>query len=201
MHWGSSPLARGLLTGMIRAQRSLRIIPARAGFTTWPFRAGPRRPDHPRSRGVYFSHCKRKRFTLGSSPLARGLRQPKIGGQTESRIIPARAGFTPARGTSQRPGPDHPRSRGVYSATRWASRTRRGSSPLARGLPRTQCGCSGRRPDHPRSRGVYASPLPMLTVGSGSSPLARGLPRGALPVRDDEGIIPARAGFTEPLGT
>ena len=50
---GSSPLARGLLRPIVKAQILPRIIPARAGFTadssaptcwTW---------DHPRSRGVY----------------------------------------------------------------------------------------------------------------------------------------------------
>ena len=70
---GSSPLARGLLTGMIRAQRSLRIIPARAGFTTsCPWLEEPRR-DHPRSRGVYPTLRHVRRLLWGSSPLARGL--------------------------------------------------------------------------------------------------------------------------------
>ena len=50
---GSSPLARGLRQqGALREGRS-RIIPARAGFTSWRC-AGPWPPrDHPRSRGVY----------------------------------------------------------------------------------------------------------------------------------------------------
>ena len=95
-----------------------------------------------------------------------------------------------------------------------------GSSPLARGLlwseaaGRALSGIiparagftarwtpynSGTR-DHPRSRGVYTWLSTLSTRPVGSSPLARGLPvherkRGAV-----GGIIPARAGFTIPVG-
>ena len=94
--------------------------------------------------------------------------------------------------------PDHPRSRGVYRPSVPGSSTRRGSSPLARGLrgrswacPNTawiipaRAGFTGTRTfsprpcrDHPRSRGVYD------------------LWRGKLTPR--RRIIPARAGFTVP---
>ena len=50
------------------------------------------------------------------------------------RIIPARAGFTPACTADQSLVTDHPRSRGVYVAVGWHAAERRGSSPLARGL-------------------------------------------------------------------
>ena len=50
---GSSPLARGLLfVGDVLAGVA-GIIPARAGFTCRRLRVSVRRPDHPRSRGVY----------------------------------------------------------------------------------------------------------------------------------------------------
>ena len=52
--------------------------------------------------------------------------------------------------------------------------------------------------DHPRSRGVYMSLKNPLPGSEGSSPLARGLPRAARAGRALPGIIPARAGFTEP---
>ena len=91
-----------------------------------------------------------------------------------------------------------------------------GSSPLARGLrvgddigvgavgiiparagftPDPARG-SGGVGDHPRSRGVYRTTTRRSPTGSGSSPLARGLlvHAGAAPA--EEGIIPARAGFT-----
>ena len=52
--------------------------------------------------------------------------------------------------------------------------------------------------DHPRSRGVYAiARFPPLEL-TGSSPLARGLRRGNHPRQPVVGIIPARAGFTDP---
>ena len=113
-------------------------------------------------------------------------------------------------------GPDHPRSRGVYTGD-WRGRLAdAGSSPLARGLL-----ISGARwgsgpwiiparagftqpavaelkswGDHPRSRGVYVGVHDSSSRFRGSSPLARGLQltsaMSCAPCR----IIPARAGFT-----
>ena len=213
---GSSPLARGLLNRLYEDAFAVRIIPARAGFTrTRTVRPGPT-GDHPRSRGVYAMIRRRKLRVNGSSPLARGLRAPGPRSWRGTRIIPARAGFTPSRSSTGSPGRDHPRSRGVYGGTRGHSQALMGSSPLARGLqvhvdadvrlegiiparagftggPREPC---LRRGDHPRSRGVYFLPSVPHCVRGGSSPLARGLrrrlPLWALAVR----IIPARAGFT-----
>ena len=131
---GSSPLARGLrLPGHLEAH-TLRIIPARAGFTCSPWSPGVGCRDHPRSRGVYRASRRVDDAHWGSSPLARGLRS--CGGDVgdDRRIIPARAGFTwpcspPVSGCR-----DHPRSRGVYSPAGSTTRKRLGSSPLARGL-------------------------------------------------------------------
>ena len=152
---GSSPLARGLPG----ATRSCTFTP----------------PDHPRSRGVYTSTARAETAPRGSSPLARGL--PLACEETIGivRIIPARAGFTPNPAGTREPPRDHPRSRGVYASPRVTGRARRGSSPLARGLPlirpiivhppriipaRAGFTARRRRPagryrDHPRSRGVY----------------------------------------------
>ena len=52
------------------------------------------------------------------------------------RIIPARAGFTPALSSWSRVSGDHPRSRGVYDVSAVAAVCGEGSSPLARGLLR-----------------------------------------------------------------
>ena len=173
---GSSPLARGLPDHGPVGVPDERIIPARAGFT-------PRETMSPLT-----AH--------GSSPLARGLREPESRRRLGRRIIPARAGFTmycPLRPERNR---DHPRSRGVYALVAVSGFIARGSSPLARGLPATLCSeCSAyriiparagftmycplrpeRNRDHPRSRGVYG----MLDFGD----------------TIEEGIIPARAGFT-----
>ena len=51
---GSSPLARGLHLESVPRAGAQRIIPARAGFTRRRRAAPGRRPDHPRSRGVYY---------------------------------------------------------------------------------------------------------------------------------------------------
>ena len=91
-----------------------------------------------------------------------------------------------------------------------------GSSPLARGLPltagysesyggiiparagftMTQSPSALASGDHPRSRGVYVLMMVLVFCVHGSSPLARGLlvPKGVFGAED--GIIPARAGFT-----
>ena len=92
-----------------------------------------------------------------------------------------------------------------------------GSSPLARGLPtiwRSSTGairiiparagftCSTRsarspQEDHPRSRGVYLRAARVRVGLTGSSPLARGLRAGDEDDAGGDGIIPARAGFTD----
>ena len=193
---GSSPLARGLRLSLRLPDVSPRIIPARAGFTTFRMTIPPGKEDHPRSRGVYPSRSR--------------------GAPDTARIIPARAGFTAVDSVTCWRATDHPRSRGVYvrPAARpvaWA-----GSSPLARGLlggrpaPAQEARIiparagftrlAWRRPwpaeDHPRSRGVYAGTTPAARSPRGSSPLARGLryPHDRRP--PDRRIIPARAGFT-----
>ena len=213
---GSSPLARGLPDRAFICAMHARIIPARAGFTR--HRGVDQRlvRDHPRSRGVYEPVDGGTDNDQGSSPLARGLRRNRSSSRAGSGIIPARAGFTLSCGGGARRLPDHPRSRGVYA---WPGRrrsARRGSSPLARGLPTlfthtrayrgiipARAGFTRADPflflltwDHPRSRGVYAPPIPPLDVPPGSSPLARGLPRSGPTTSTCHGIIPARAGFT-----
>ena len=135
---GSSPLARGLLPDARGRRRRDRIIPARAGFTHQP-RGGHRvTADHPRSRGVYAPGTSRKILWAGSSPLARGLHVLPSRWTRRGRIIPARAGFTLASMPSPSVRKDHPRSRGVYRGRRRRVGGRRGSSPLARGLPATR---------------------------------------------------------------
>ena len=173
---GSSPLARGLPTPRRSRQDCAWIIPARAGFT-FPFpRPSPNPTDHPRSRGVYTLTVLLLTHAVGSSPLARGLLEAVAHHIASLRIIPARAGFTIARGFICSSQSDHPRSRGVYL-----------SLSLARRNPRR---------DHPRSRGVYPHPVFPPSRLDGSSPLARGLRSRRRPTSPGRGIIPARAGFT-----
>ena len=152
----------------------------------------------------------------GSSPLARGLLAAEDSSDWTSGIIPARAGFTRRSRAVVSVLGDHPRSRGVYPQARPVLLPLIGSSPLARGLlcelmcvlacvriiparagftqhgPRGP-GCPA---DHPRSRGVYHRMGIRAHGRGGSSPLARGLPIRANALSGDDGIIPARAGFT-----
>ena len=112
-----------------------------------------------------------------------------------TRIIPARAGFTPPPGAPIVGPGDHPRSRGVYVHPAGAPPLIVGSSPLARGLPHgrpalargagiipARAGFTLLVPDglpqdgdHPRSRGVYGGSMAVTRPPTGSSPLARGL--------------------------
>ena len=213
---GSSPLARGLRSRRRCRPAGTRIIPARAGFTPSSMSCCPTRRDHPRSRGVYqrvFPSLPRQE---GSSPLARGLLRSAPDSESVWGIIPARAGFTRTASPTPSRGRDHPRSRGVYTATRRRTRQCPGSSPLARGLlvgrgegfgggriiP-ARAGFTPGRPasqssptDHPRSRGVYMNITKTTEPRPGSSPLARGLPPRRTGSRSGRRIIPARAGFT-----
>ena len=140
---GSSPLARGLHQRLGDLGGELRIIPARAGFTrAIPTQTG-RPPDHPRSRGVYGCEGDAYGRHAGSSPLARGLLTPPVGGLRFTGIIPARAGFTRRAGLPRRASEDHPRSRGVYVTGDWNNSMNTGSSPLARGLPAASAAVNG----------------------------------------------------------
>ena len=134
-------------------------------------------------------------------------------------IIPACAGFTtpsPRAGSLMR---DHPRMRGVYSVGRGYRRSGAGSSPHARGLPRSQSSClilsgiipacagfttpredvTGIMRDHPRMRGVYGITRRGERPAEGSSPHARGLRPARIVTADTYRIIPACAGFTDRL--
>ena len=71
---GSSPLARGLPDVTPKRVAGIRIIPARAGFTTFSACQTMCPTDHPRSRGVYPAAGSSAVRSSGSSPLARGLR-------------------------------------------------------------------------------------------------------------------------------
>ena len=218
---GSSPLARGLLRRDGDGHDHVRIIPARAGFTVSGDDFPSSRADHPRSRGVYSSSSSSNHIKNGSSPLARGLPHVPLGLAVSHGIIPARAGFTRVLGGIAPGTLDHPRSRGVYFEPPDGGVDTAGSSPLARGLRIGRVGPGlGRRiiparagftsarstspragKDHPRSRGVYNAEAAALCAQLGSSPLARGLREVRTIGLRDDGIIPARAGFTSPPST
>ena len=215
---GSSPHARGLLGHEFTALCRRGIIPARAGFTPKRSSRHCSSGDHPRTRGVYIGMPPRRGQQSGSSPHARGLQEAPGVPKPGRRIIPARAGFTPAPEGAKTGGRDHPRTRGVYRPHSASAASLSGSSPHARGLPQhaahplhgsriipARAGFTGDAPvlgrdvkDHPRTRGVYVPLVQSHRVVDGSSPHARGLRDGAVKDVPVEGIIPARAGFTRP---
>ena len=133
---GSSPLARGLPPPCGASSPRVRIIPARAGFTSGPVSLP----------------CGK----AGSSPLARGLRREAPNRNRHSRIIPARAGFTSGPEREDSVAVDHPRSRGVYLSFLCFYFCERGSSPLARGLRLTAERKSEKRGSSPLARGLPA---------------------------------------------
>ena len=152
--------------------------------------------DHPRSRGVYSSSVSPSGTLLGSSPLARGLRDLALLHRLPEGIIPARAGFTSGTPSPSRSWSDHPRSRGVYAPGTASASWLKGSSPLARGLRGVEfLGGDFARIIPARAGFTHILVLALLLTG-GSSPLARGL--RVADIRDSlaVGIIPARAGFT-----
>ena len=133
---------------------------------------------------------------LGSSPHARGLRLLGLALWVARRIIPARAGFTQRLGGKGQAFRDHPRTRGVYhhygyhhTPVGWIIPARAGFTDLHnRGVEAHS--------DHPRTRGVYVARSLASSASVGSSPHARGLHWGDDGQSHQNGIIPARAGFT-----
>ena len=213
---GSSPHTRGLLPDVVGAVAVGGIIPAHAGFTSWPCGAPRTSWDHPRTRGVYCAMPLSRLVAWGSSPHTRGLRALRHRRRPRPGIIPAHAGFTCRPRTRSRCGRDHPRTRGVYAAACASVCPAGGSSPHTRGLRGaglpSACDCGiipahagftrepslpqTARSDHPRTRGVYARIRGTTQLVVGSSPHTRGLPADRSDPADVAGIIPAHAGFT-----
>ena len=175
---GSSPLARGLRLDRVHEGRDLRIIPARAGFTSARRAPSADSRDHPRSRGVYTRRRRDRTANRGSSPLARGLLADDCLTRDRRGIIPARAGFTTAGDGAGKPKGavwgSSPLARGLHVTAHWV-RAQVGIIPARAGFttpPRTRPSAAA---DHPRSRGVYHRDPYGRMNAAGSSPLARGL--------------------------
>ena len=192
---GSSPLSRGIRHGRQHRACGRRIIPALAGNTNSRLSWISTAADHPRSRGEYWPGTVGLLLGPGSSPLSRGIRDPKWVRDVWERIIPALAGNTFQRGNNRAPSKDHPRSRGEYPLPRADITAPEGSSPLSRGI--LSSAIYDRHPsriipalagnttflavfsapssDHPRSRGEYLQSPVLEELPLGSSPLSRGI--------------------------
>ena len=155
---------------------------------------------------------------LSSSPLARGTHAPRSPVREAAGLIPACAGSTRGHQGYGDPSTAHPRSRGEHTIQSRAPSSRWGSSPLTRGtraLLRPRCTCQGLIPAHagnttqrpvmalctwahPRSREEHSSTARISKPPPGSSPLARGTRHSRTTARVSPGLIPARAGNTNP---
>ena len=95
---GSSPLTRGKLCRLDRAESEGRLIPAHAGKTSRTLAPTTFTTAHPHSRGENHTHAGETIEFVGSSPLTRG--KPEHAGRNQRRrgLIPAHAGKTIRRG-------------------------------------------------------------------------------------------------------
>ena len=137
-------------------------------------------------------------------------------GDTQGRIIPARAGQTGASSFRRGKESDHPRACGANTRMVAQSVAVPGSSPRVRGKPRhrqrfvglpriipARAGqtratvlCAVYRPDHPRACGANAAFVSYSRPASGSSPRVRGKLQQSAGQDRRIRIIPARAGQT-----
>ena len=215
---GSSPRVRGKPLRHRPHPRRRRLIPARAGKTPACCWSRPRAPAHPRA-------CGENRFDTdpllaadGSSPRVRGKPSSAAAFFAVMGLIPARAGKT-ARGPVHEPlRKAHPRACGENSYPRDLADRSLGSSPRVRGKPGStpappwtrrlipaRAGKTGPRPQarpqapaHPRACGENSISSWMASASRGSSPRVRGKPALILQVPYVPGLIPARAGKTQP---
>ena len=152
----------------------------------------------------------------GSSPRVRGTPGSTPRSRSRCGIIPACAGNTPSKPSSQESRGDHPRVCGEHSILNAAARASTGSSPRVRGTPRatlrssTRFGiipaCAGNTTrhnraciavrDHPRVCGEHCGYYDRGYHPPGSSPRVRGTLSACGHQAEEPGIIPACAGNT-----
>ncbi len=153
------------------------LIPAHAGNTYSPWRSGPSRSAHPRSREEHGSTRQMCGIWPDSSPLTQGTLGTNAQLVAQNRLIPARAGSTAAKALRTTTSAAHPRSRWEHSSVSIVCSTTHGSSPLARGTPsrylprllepgliparagstRHQAHQKSQPTAHPRSRGEHST--------------------------------------------
>ena len=134
-HGGSSPRARGAQKKHVEHALRVGIIPACAGSTS-VMRYRLSHPwDHPRVRGEHPAGVRPTDRDGGSSPRARGARNPRGIDHPGHGIIPACAGSTDPQPAGSLSRGDHPRVRGEHRYVRHEQFQEAGSSPRARGAP------------------------------------------------------------------
>ena len=217
---GSSPRVRGKRPVRGCHDSAARLIPARAGKTRCAADSAIGRTAHPRACGENTPSPGSSPPTPGSSPRVRGKPPHSSCGGAPIRLIPARAGKTPARAGGAPPHRAHPRACGENSTLLTRDVQQPGSSPRVRGkrapgarqgrgvrlIParagKTRCGRgpASRRTAHPRACGENMARISSTTRRAGSSPRVRGKPGTSCTMCMIRGLIPARAGKTGLVG-
>ena len=192
---GSSPRERGTPEDGALVLLFGRFIPARAGNTRTPRPLPVGSTVHPRASGehpirvtlattVVGSSPREREHSFcaffqaryrGSSPRERGTLRPGWWCARARRFIPARAGNTLTKSTTNGRTPVHPRASGNTLRAPWRFR-------LA--------------PVHPRASGEHSRQRCHPSHSGGSSPRERGTPRERWLAKAADRFIPARAGNT-----
>ena len=211
---GSSPHARGTLSGALEKLVLLRFIPAYAGNASAPGFRGRPSSVHPRIRGERASTRLMAHTVPGSSPHTRGTLRVPCCRRWHIRFIPAYAGNAHFCTCWHIACPVYPRIRGERRAEVVAVLDADGSSPHARGthhadnrrswrgrfIPACAGNAFGRagktRPAavHPRIRGERVCAGFQGATQFGSSPHTRGTRQHALDGPHGTRFIPAYAG-------
>ena len=212
--YGSSPHARGTRRYCCSCECIARFIPACAGNASHTDQEEAREAVHPRMRGERVVLRDGLSLLDGSSPHARGTREPVPGGDHPNRFIPACAGNAHLANFRCRIDTVHPRMRGERTVVSRSTRAAVGSSPHARGTQRHRRllglwrrfipACAGNavwlnaaptRPTvHPRMRGERRQSVGLRGADGGSSPHARGTPMRSMACAIYQRFIPACAG-------
>ena len=134
LHHRAHPRSRGENTVSTSAPRALSgSSPLTRGKPNVGLIAAVSAVAHPRSRGENNNLDGAAEVTPGSSPLTRGKRSSARPGNASGGLIPAHAGKTSARFSSEVDRWAHPRSRGENTEDGILLYERWGSSPLTRG--------------------------------------------------------------------
>ena len=130
---GSSPRVRGKRFRRGLGDPARRLIPACAGKTQSPPRAGDRGWAHPRLCGENAVVRTINNAADGSSPRVRGKPRPPPSAPPPPRLIPACAGKTGRWSRRRWRARAHPRVCGENARMSWGPRPASGSSPRVRG--------------------------------------------------------------------
>ena len=173
---GSSPHARGTRSAELRHVGERRFIPVRAGNTPPAARRRCWPTVHPRTRGEHHTRSQAARRSFGSSPHARGTRQPDLPLLSLLGFIPARAGNTIEPRPMRKSESVHPRTRGEHSGIAPVALCQPDIIPARAGNTATQEPNTGTSTVHPRTRGEHYYLDTGRGIPYGSSPHARGTP-------------------------